>query len=70
MPPRGPDHTGRHDFLMADQQLSAPVRALSGVRHINRAHHTRFVVIGNHLAQHDELSLTAIGLSTHIQSLP
>ncbi|MEU2395572.1 helix-turn-helix domain-containing protein [Streptomyces sp. NPDC007369] len=55
---------------MADQQLSAPARALSGIRHINRAHHIRFVVIGNHLAQHDELSLTAIGLATHIQSLP
>ncbi|MFD0268414.1 helix-turn-helix domain-containing protein [Streptomyces sp. NPDC127106] len=55
---------------MADQQLSAPTRALSGIRHINRTHRTRFVVIGNHLAQHDELSLTAIGLSTHIQSLP
>ncbi|MFK0253160.1 helix-turn-helix domain-containing protein [Streptomyces sp. NPDC090445] len=55
---------------MADQQLSAPARALSGIRHINRAHHTRFVVIGNHLAQHEELSLTAIGLGAHIQSLP
>ncbi|WP_251072333.1 helix-turn-helix domain-containing protein [Streptomyces sp. ISL-43] len=30
----------------------------------------RYVKIGNHLAQHGELSLTAIGLSTHIQSLP
>ncbi|NXY94772.1 helix-turn-helix domain-containing protein [Streptomyces sp. BR123] len=58
------------NFLMADQQLSAPARALSGIRHNNRAHHIRFVVIGNHLAQHGELSLTAIGLGTHIQSLP
>ncbi|WP_399495240.1 hypothetical protein [Streptomyces sp. P9(2023)] len=33
-------------------------------------HTRRFTVIGNHLAQHQELSLLAIGLSTHIQSLP
>ncbi|MFB7467121.1 hypothetical protein ACFCZ1_27100 [Streptomyces sp. NPDC056224] len=30
----------------------------------------RYVKIDNNLAQHGELSLTAIGLSTHIQSLP
>ncbi|MEU6760347.1 helix-turn-helix domain-containing protein [Streptomyces sp. NPDC046685] len=41
-----------------------------GVGHDNRRHRECFVVIGNHLAQHRELSLTAIGLSTHIQSLP
>ncbi len=28
------------------------------------------VVIGNHLAQHRELSLTTIGLATHILSVP
>ncbi|MET9883807.1 helix-turn-helix domain-containing protein [Streptomyces sp. NPDC006430] len=55
---------------MADQQLSAPVRASSGIRHINRDHRARYVKIGNHLAQHRELSITAIGLATHIQSLP
>ncbi|MEU6675621.1 helix-turn-helix domain-containing protein [Streptomyces sp. NPDC046925] len=27
-------------------------------------------MVGNHLSQHRELSLTAIGLATHIQSLP
>jgi DNA-binding GntR family transcriptional regulator len=27
-------------------------------------------VVGNHLAQHRELSATAIGLAVHIQSLP
>ncbi|MEV8568152.1 helix-turn-helix domain-containing protein [Streptomyces sp. NPDC051322] len=27
-------------------------------------------MVGNHLAQHPDLSLTAIGLATHIQSLP
>ncbi|MGW2276748.1 hypothetical protein [Streptomyces sp. NPDC001770] len=31
---------------------------------------SEFVVVGNHLAQHPELSLVAIGISVHIQSLP
>ncbi|MGY1499776.1 helix-turn-helix domain-containing protein [Streptomyces sp. QTS52] len=43
---------------------------ISGVIHDNARHTTRFTVIGNHLAQHPELSLLAIGLGTHIQSLP
>ncbi|MFI1645825.1 hypothetical protein ACH4XT_02630 [Streptomyces avidinii] len=55
---------------MADQQLSAPPRASSGIRHINHDHRRGYVKIGNHLAQHRELSMTAIGLATHIQSLP
>ncbi|MBB4713234.1 hypothetical protein BJ965_003116 [Streptomyces luteogriseus] len=38
--------------------------------HDDARHTTRFTVIGNHLAQHAELSLLAIGLSVHIQSLP
>ena len=29
-----------------------------------------YTIVGNHLAQHRELSATAIGLATHIQSLP
>ncbi|MBX9424241.1 helix-turn-helix domain-containing protein [Streptomyces lateritius] len=41
-----------------------------GVTHDNVRHTTRFTVIGNHLAQHAELSLLAIGLAVHIQSLP
>ncbi|MEU7280408.1 helix-turn-helix domain-containing protein [Streptomyces sp. NPDC045431] len=41
-----------------------------GVVHENNRHRTRFTIIGNHLAQHAKLSLTAIGLSVHIQSLP
>ncbi|MFE3069122.1 helix-turn-helix domain-containing protein [Streptomyces sp. NPDC059247] len=41
-----------------------------GVVHENTPHTTHFTVVGNHLAQHGELSLTAIGLATHIQSLP
>ncbi|MGW7287259.1 helix-turn-helix domain-containing protein [Streptomyces sp. NPDC054847] len=59
---------------MADPQLNALPRALSlvptsGVRHINVRHPERFTVVGNHLAQHENLSLTAIGLATHVQSL-
>ncbi|MFB7495057.1 helix-turn-helix domain-containing protein [Streptomyces sp. NPDC056161] len=41
-----------------------------GVVHDNARHTTHFTVIGNHLAQHRELSLLAIGLACHIQSLP
>ncbi|MFH9723590.1 helix-turn-helix domain-containing protein [Streptomyces sp. NPDC017254] len=41
-----------------------------GVVHENTRHSTHFTVVGNHLAQHTDLSLTAIGLATHIQSLP
>ncbi|GGQ47950.1 DNA-binding protein [Streptomyces althioticus] len=41
-----------------------------GVIHENTRHTERFVVIGNHLTQHKELSLLAIGLGCHIQSLP
>ncbi|MFV0129579.1 helix-turn-helix domain-containing protein [Streptomyces sp. HMX112] len=64
---------------MATQQVSAPSRASScvprrvtafGVIHVNAIHTTRFTIVGNHLAQHGELSLTAIGLAVHIQSLP
>ncbi|MFE5538131.1 helix-turn-helix domain-containing protein [Streptomyces sp. NPDC056492] len=55
---------------MADQQFSAPSRASSGIRHINHDHRRGYVKIGNHLAQHRELSMGAIGLATHIQSLP
>ncbi|MEV2210792.1 helix-turn-helix domain-containing protein [Streptomyces sp. NPDC050997] len=42
----------------------------SGVVHDNARHTTRFTVIGNHLAQHPELSGLAIGLAVYIQSLP
>ncbi|MDX2679930.1 helix-turn-helix domain-containing protein [Streptomyces soliscabiei] len=41
-----------------------------GLTHDNTRHTTRFTVIGNHLAQHQELSLLAIGLGVHLQSLP
>ncbi|MEU1697688.1 helix-turn-helix domain-containing protein [Streptomyces pseudogriseolus] len=70
---------------MGTQNPSAPPRAhvrvagnthpnrtprTGGLQHDNTRHTTRFVVIGNHLAQHPELSLLAIGLGTHLQSLP
>jgi hypothetical protein len=45
-------------------------RGAYGVIHENTRHTTRFTVIGNHLAQHPELSLVAIALAVHIQSLP
>ncbi|MEU0007561.1 helix-turn-helix domain-containing protein [Streptomyces sp. NPDC006314] len=41
-----------------------------GLLHDNTRHTTRFTVVGNHLAQHTELSLLAIGLGVHLQSLP
>ncbi|WP_442812484.1 helix-turn-helix domain-containing protein [Streptomyces sp. NBC_01210] len=68
---------------MDNQNPSAPSRASSpvpgafdttvsrpGVVHVNTRHTSRYTVIGNHLAQHRELSLTAIGLAVHIQSVP
>ncbi|WP_328670895.1 helix-turn-helix domain-containing protein [Streptomyces sp. NBC_00328] len=59
---------------MGTQNFSAPPcaqpRIPRGVTHINVRHATRYTVVGNHLAQHRELSLTAIGLAVHIQSLP
>jgi len=71
---------------MDTRDISAPPRAQSrhtadkhpnqrhgrsgGLTHDNARHTTRFTVIGNHLAQHPELSGLAIGLGVHIQSLP
>ncbi|WP_393059918.1 helix-turn-helix domain-containing protein [Streptomyces sp. LN549] len=64
---------------MATPQVIAPpcaqpgtrdVTPTSGVIHVNSRHSSGFVIIGNHLAQHHELSLIAIGLAVHIQSLP
>ncbi|MFJ3810566.1 helix-turn-helix domain-containing protein [Streptomyces sp. NPDC090073] len=42
----------------------------SGVTHVRTYQSGQYVVVGNHLAQHRELSLTAIGLATHILSVP
>ncbi|MEU9476843.1 helix-turn-helix domain-containing protein [Streptomyces sp. NPDC048191] len=70
---------------MDTQDPSVPPRAQSRIadnKHPNRGHHAgglihdntrhtaRFTVIGNHLTQHPDLSLLAIGLACHIQSLP
>jgi DNA-binding MarR family transcriptional regulator len=62
---------------MAEQQLSAPERvryvvrkSTSGVLKVNEFQQPGFTIVGDHLAQHRELSLTAIGLGAHIQSLP
>lgn len=54
---------------MAEPQTSAPAHP-RGVVHVRRGHTECFTVVGNHLAQHRELSLMAIGLAVHIQSLP
>ncbi|MFJ5028929.1 helix-turn-helix domain-containing protein [Streptomyces sp. NPDC088560] len=43
---------------------------VGGLIHEHTRHTSRFTVIGNHLAQHPELSGLAIGLGVHIQSLP
>jgi hypothetical protein len=69
---------------MTTQQLNAPARTSSphprvvrpgaaprsGVVHVKFRHRERFTVVGNHLAQHRDLSLLAIGLAVHIQSVP
>ncbi|MGZ2358824.1 helix-turn-helix domain-containing protein [Streptomyces sp. 372A] len=60
---------------MATPQVIAPPRTRSGsptagVQHVNVRHTSGFTVIGNHLTQHPDLSLLAIGLGAHIQSLP
>ncbi|MCX5196406.1 helix-turn-helix domain-containing protein [Streptomyces sp. NBC_00249] len=55
---------------MASQQVIARPRSAYGVRHSNIRHASKFTVLGNHLLQHDELSLTARGLAAYIQSLP
>ncbi|MYT06689.1 MULTISPECIES: DNA-binding protein [Streptomyces] len=43
---------------------------VGGLLHDNARHTERFTVIGNHLAQHPELSLVARGLALYLQSLP
>ncbi|MEU3937029.1 helix-turn-helix domain-containing protein [Streptomyces sp. NPDC029044] len=64
---------------MAEKQPNAAARPKqelrqttthSGVTHVRAYQPDRYTIVGNHLAQHRELSLTAIGLATHILSLP
>ncbi|WP_217140442.1 helix-turn-helix domain-containing protein [Streptomyces sp. AC627_RSS907] len=47
----------------------ADAQPLAGVVHDNARHTENFTVIGNHLLQHPELSLLAIGLAGYIQSV-
>lgn len=61
----------QHDIALAHALTGIPgPLPPSGVIHLTAPHANRFTVVGNHLAQHAELSLTAIGLAVHIQSLP
>ncbi|MCF3171148.1 hypothetical protein IPZ64_30290, partial [Streptomyces violaceoruber] len=56
---------------MATQQVSAPPRGPSaGVVHVNIRLTGGYTIISNRLSQHRGLSLLAIGLGTHIQSVP
>ncbi|MFJ2073688.1 hypothetical protein [Streptomyces anulatus] len=56
---------------MDTQQVSAPSRTPSaGVVHINIRLTDGYSIISNRLSQHRDMSLLAIGLGTHIQSLP
>ncbi|MGW1292935.1 hypothetical protein [Streptomyces sp. NPDC002533] len=64
---------------MDTQQNTALARALAevpgplptrGVIHITIPHTERFTIVGNHLAQHPDLSCTAVGIAVRIQSLP
>jgi hypothetical protein len=67
-PPRAQSrHTADKHPNQRHRRRSAPG---VGLTHENARHTARFTVIGNHLAQHPELSALAIGLGVHIQSLP
>lgn len=59
-----------HPKRAPETDTGAETETGGGLIHDHTRHTTRFTVIGNHLAQHPELSLLAIGLATHIQSLP
>ncbi|MFI1939594.1 helix-turn-helix domain-containing protein [Streptomyces purpureus] len=44
--------------------------SVAGVTHVRHRHDEKFTVVGNHLAQHRQLSACAIGIGVYIQSLP
>lgn len=44
--------------------------AAAGVTHVRHRHRERYTVVGNHLAQHPDLSACAIGIGVYIQSVP
>ncbi|UPT42362.1 hypothetical protein [Streptomyces sp. WAC00303] len=61
----------QHDIALTHALTGIPgPLPSSGVIHVAIPHTSRFTIVGNHLAQHDGLSLTAIGIGVHIQSLP
>lgn len=61
----------QHDIALTHALAEVPgPLPFSGVIHVAIPHTNRFTIVGNHLAQHAELSLTAIGIGVHIQSLP
>ncbi|MFB7295845.1 hypothetical protein [Streptomyces rubiginosohelvolus] len=61
----------QHDIALTHALAAIPgPLPPSGVLHAVIPHTSRFTVVGNHLAQHAELSLVAIGIGVHIQSLP
>lgn len=80
LPDEGLTNEEAKTFLMDVQHPSAPPHASlriagkrpahhsSGVVHVNTRHTSRFAVIGNHLAQHEELPLPA--LSTALRDMP
>ena len=55
---------------MTATQFSVAAPARAGVTHVRHRHDEKFTVVGNHLAQHPELSACAIGIGVYIQSLP
>ncbi|MGY0068417.1 helix-turn-helix domain-containing protein [Streptomyces sp. QTS137] len=65
-----PHAQSRNDGKNHPSHRTRAKRHPGGVTHDNARHTARFTVIGNHLAQHPDLSLLAIGLACHIQSLP
>jgi hypothetical protein len=68
--PSVPPHAQSRSAASKHPNRRHPHSHNGGLVHDNCRHATRFTVIGNHLAQHPELSLLAIGLAAHIQSLP
>ncbi|EGG45039.1 hypothetical protein SGM_4367 [Streptomyces griseoaurantiacus M045] len=73
MPPHAPSRTTDDNHPNQERHGARhrpPPDRPGGLLHDNTRHTTRFTVIGNHLAQHRQLSLLAIGLAVHLQSLP
>ncbi|QOV37555.1 helix-turn-helix domain-containing protein [Streptomyces ferrugineus] len=70
MDTQNPSAPTRHQSRIAGKNHPRDSHAGGGLVHDNTRHTTRFTVIGNHLAQHPDLSGLAIGLAVYIQSLP